>query len=179
LSRAVAWQTAEVAGPMKAQELTKPEVVPALVKRAKRPILIVGHEALDEGGDQPPIVYAIEIAKAGKVPVVATAHAIRGFLKRGFKPDSSMPAMDIANRLKDPSWKGLDGKGQYDLALLMGLPYYIEWVVLSGLKHFADNLKTVSLGRYYQPNATWSFPNIDQAEWIKNLKAIVNGLEGK
>jgi acetyl-CoA decarbonylase/synthase complex subunit epsilon len=90
-----------------------------------------------------------------------------------------MSAMDIGNRLKDPNWKGLDGKGPYDVALFMGLPYYMEFVILSGLKHFSAGLKTISLDRYYSPHATWSFPNLKAEEWNQSFETIVNKLEEK
>ncbi|MCK4885653.1 CO dehydrogenase/acetyl-CoA synthase complex subunit epsilon, partial [Candidatus Bathyarchaeota archaeon] len=41
-AKAEPWQTAEIAGPKKALVITKPEVAAAMIKRAKRPILIVG-----------------------------------------------------------------------------------------------------------------------------------------
>ena len=90
-----------------------------------------------------------------------------------------MPAVDIANRLSDSEWKGLDGKGQYDLALFVGLPYYMEWLILSGLKHFSPNLKTISLDLHYQPHASWSFPNLSVEEYEKSLEVIVKELGGE
>jgi len=84
-----------------------------------------------------------------------------------------MPAVDIANRLTDPHWKGLDGKESYDLAIFVGLPYYMEWTILSGLKHF---VKTMTLDCVYQPNASWSFPNSTIKDWAANLTAIVANL---
>ena len=48
-----------------------------------------------------------------------------------------MPAVSIGNRLADPHWKGIDGKGPYNLAIFAGLPYQMGWTILSGLKHFA------------------------------------------
>ena len=42
------WQTAEIAGPKKALLILKPEVVTAMIQRAKRPILIVGHLAAED-----------------------------------------------------------------------------------------------------------------------------------
>jgi len=173
------WQKAEIAGPKKAFAIMKPEVVVAMVKRAKRPIMVVGHEAIGvdvEGGKL--IDQAISIAKATGMGVVATAHIVGEFVKRGFPNAVLMPALDIAKRLEDPEWKGLDGMGQYDLALVMGIPYYMEWVILSSLKHFS-NIKTISLDRYYQPNATWSFPNLSSKDWSEDLKLITNNLGGK
>jgi len=171
---------AEIPGPKKALVITKPEVVVAMLKRAKRPILVVGHEAASIGlGEEKMIDRAIRMAKTTGVPVVATAHTISEFLKRGFQPASWMPAVDIANRLQDPEWKGLDGVGPYDLALFMGIPYYMEWVLLNALKHFSSNLKTISLDRFYQPNATWSFPNLSLKDWNESLEVIIDKLGGK
>lgn len=172
------WQKAEIAGPTKALVITRPEVVVAMVKRAKRPILVVGHYAAKEGSDEVEwIDHLMRIAKAAKVPLVATAHTVREFTKRGFQPTAMMPAVDIVNRLQDPTWKGLDGMGQYDLVLFTGLPYYMGWVLLSSLKHFAKNLKTICLDRFYQPQASWSFPNVPIKDWLGNLETIISKLE--
>jgi len=173
------WQTAEIPGPKKALVVTKPEVVPAMIKRAKRPILIVGHKAVETKlEDKKLIDYMIDFAEKANIPVVATAHMISEFLKRGYKPAGWMPAVDIANRLTDPEWSGLDGKGPYDLALFAGLPYYMEWTILSGLKHFASNLKTITLDNVYHPHASWSFPNMPEKDWLENLKLIIEKYEG-
>jgi acetyl-CoA decarbonylase/synthase complex subunit epsilon len=151
-----------------------------MVKRAKRPILVVGHEAADiEVGEEKLIDFLIRFAETSSVPAVATAHTVKEFADRGFQLAAWMPAMDIANRLRDSTWKGLDGEGQYDLALFVGIPYYMEWLILSGLKSFSSNLKTISLDRFYQPNASWSFPNIPIEEWKKSLDAIEKKLKGR
>lgn len=178
--KAEPWQKAEIAGPKKALLILKPEVIVAMVKRAKRPILVVGHLATHTDSEYDTMMdYAIGMSQATGIPVVATAHTINEFQKRGFQPTASMSAMDIGNRLKDPSWKGFDGKGSYDLALFIGLPYYMEFVILSGLKHFSNNLKTISLYRYYNPHATWSFPNLKVEDWNESFKKILDKLEKK
>ncbi len=179
-AKAESWQKAEIPGPKKALLILKPEVAAAMVKRAKRPILIVGHLAAEDyPGDVKMIDYAIRMGRAAQIPVVATAHTINEFLKRDFQPAGHMPAMDIGNRLNDPTWKGLDGDGGYDLALFMGLPYYMEFVILAGLKHFSSKLKTMSLDRFYNPHATWSFPNLSVEDWNKSFENILNKLGGK
>lgn len=179
-ARAEPWQTAEIAGPKKALLILKPDVVTAMVKRAKRPLLVVGHLATESGSEYAETVdYAIRMSKAAKIPVVATAHTVSEFVKRGFQPAAWMSAMDIGNRLQDPSWRGLDGQGPYDLALFIGLPYYMEFVILSGLKHFSTNLKTISLDRYYNPHATWSFPNLPVKDWSESFETMLSKLEGK
>lgn len=178
--KAESWQRAEIPGPKKALLILKPEVVVALVKKAKRPILVVGHHAIEDySGDVRMIDYAISMSQATGIPVVATAHTTKELINRNFHSTASMPAMDIGNRLTDPEWKGLDGKGPYDVALFMGLPYYMEFVILAGLKHFSTNLKTISLDRFYNPHATWSFPNLSIKDWNESLDLIVKKLGGE
>ena len=178
-AKAEPWQTAEVAGPRKANVITKPEIAAAMIKRAKRPIIVVGHLATVADKDTGKMIdYTIRLSKAGGVPVVTTAHTARDFVKEGFQPAASFSVMDIGNRLKDPTWNGLDGKGPYDLAVFMGLPYYMEYLVLSGLKHFSTHIKTITLDRYYNPNASWSFPNLKVEEWTQSFEIIINKLGG-
>lgn len=174
------WQTAEIPGPKKALVITKPEVVSAMIKRSMRPILIVGHQAAEIELKKGKLVdYMVRIAQSTKIPVVATAHMQREFLNRGFRVDTWMPAVDIGNRLKDPQWEGLDGGGPYDLALFVGMTYYVEWLILSGLKHFAPELKTISLDMHYQPHASWSFQNLSVEDWDEKLEEIIKLLKGR
>jgi acetyl-CoA decarbonylase/synthase complex subunit epsilon len=173
------WQCAEIAATKKANPITKPEVAVAIIKRAARPILIVGSNATERSMEGKQLIeYLINFAKASKVPVVATAHMVGEFLKRGYQPAGFMSAMDIGNRLVDPAWQGIDGKGHPDLALFVGLPYYMEALILSGLKHFAPNLKTITLDNMHHPHASWSFPNGTLKEWANNLKVMTQKFEG-
>ncbi len=161
------WQCAEVSATKKANPIQKPEIAVAMIKKAQRPILVVGSNATERWMEGKQLIeYLIDFAKASKVPVVATAHMVGEFLKRGYEPAGFMSAMDIGNRLVDPEWQGLDGKGHPDLVLIVGLPYYMEGLILSGLMHFAPDLKTMTLDNMYHPHASWSFPN---APWKSGL----------
>jgi acetyl-CoA decarbonylase/synthase complex subunit epsilon len=124
------------------------------------------------------IEYLIDFANSSKVPVVATAHMVGEFLKRGYQPAGFMSAMDIGNRVVDPEWKGLDGKGPYDLVMFVGLPFYMEELILSGLMHFAPDQKTMTLDNLYHPHASWSFPNATLEKWAANLKVMTSKFEG-
>ena len=171
------WQTAEIAGPKKALVIMKPEVAAAMIKRAKHPVIIVGSLSTKTDKDTSKMIdYAIRLSNAVDIPIVATADTIKELVKQGFEKATQMNAMDIGNRLKDSSWNGLDEKGPYDVALFMGLPYYMEFVILSGLKHFSKNLKTISLNRYYNPHASWSFPNLKVEEWTQSFETIIKNL---
>ena len=167
------WQCAEIAATKKANPITKPEIAVAMIKKAQRPLLIVGSNATERYMEGKQLIeYMIDFANASKIPVVATAHMVGQFLKRGYQPASFMPAMDISQRLVDPTWQGLDGKGHPDLVLLVGLPYYVESLMLSGFKHFAPDLKTMTLDNLFHPHASWSFPNASLEEWANNLKVM-------
>ena len=132
------WQCAEIAATKKANPIQKPEIAVAMIKKASRPLLIVGSYATERYMEGKQLIeYLIDFANASKVPVVATAHMVGEFLKRGYQPAGFMSAMDIGNRIVDPEWKGLDGKGPYDLVMFVGLPFYMEELILSGLMHFA------------------------------------------
>jgi acetyl-CoA decarbonylase/synthase complex subunit epsilon len=173
------WQCAEISATKKANPITKPEVAVAMIKKASRPILIVGSYATERFMEGKQLIeYIIDFANASKVPVVATAHMVGEFLKRGYQPAGFMSAMDIGNRLVDPEWQGLDGKGHPDLVLCIGLPYQMESLMLCGLKNFAPDLKTMTLDNLYHPHASWSFPNATLEEWAANLKVMTSKFNG-
>jgi acetyl-CoA decarbonylase/synthase complex subunit epsilon len=177
------WQTAEIPGPKRAFVISNPKIVSSMIKRSERPLLVVGHESLEEISDKKMIDHTISIAEAGDIPIVATAHIIGEFKDRGHNTAVSMSLIEIGERLRDQNWTGLTGDGQYDLVLMMGFTYYMSWLVLSGLKHFASRgdkyLTTISLDRYYQPNASWSLPNLSKEDWKETIMGIVNELGGK
>jgi acetyl-CoA decarbonylase/synthase complex subunit epsilon len=54
----------------------------------------------------------------------------------------------------------------------------MEALILSGLKHFAPDLKTMTLDNMYHAHASWSFPNATLEEWAANLKVITSKFEG-
>jgi acetyl-CoA decarbonylase/synthase complex subunit epsilon len=163
-----------VRGPLTATVMT-PKTVVNLIKRAKRPILIVGSLALkDNVGDKKSIDFAIDFANKTGIPVVAAAHTMKGFIEREFKPAGMMGVADITNRIIDPEWNGLDGNGGYDLVFYLGVPYYFATQIFSSIKHGATSIKSVSLDRAFDPNATFSFGNLTADEWSVALEEILN-----
>jgi len=173
------WQCAEIAATKKANPLQKPEIAVAMIQRAARPIIIAGSnltERFMEG--RPAIDFIIDLAKASKVPIVATAHMVGEFVKRGYQPAAFMSAMAIGQRVVDPTWMGLDGKGHPDLVIMVGMPYYMQALILSGLKHFAPTLKTMTLDNMYHVHASWSFPNASLEVWATNLKVMTTTFGG-
>ena len=179
-AKTIPGQTAEIAGPKKAFLIQKPEVAAAMIKRAKRALLVVGSKAVNiRSRDGDFVDTAMRLGRLENTTVAATGHLVGEFRRRDDEEVYTMPLMNLGDRLRDPEWEGFDGKGAYNLALFVGFPYYLEWLVLSGLKSFAPNLTTISLERVYQPNASWSFGNMTQEEWEEVIEKIVSILEGK
>ncbi len=171
-------QTAEIAGPKHAKVFPNPAVVASMIKRAKRPLLVIGSNASEtETADGDLIDYAIKIGKKGNITLAATGHLIGEFMKRNAENVYSIPFMNLGDRLRDTNWNGFDGKGHYDLVIFAGSQYYMEWLVLSGLKNFAQNLRTISLGNLYQPNASWSIGTVNHTTWMSMLKEIVENID--
>jgi acetyl-CoA decarbonylase/synthase complex subunit epsilon len=172
------WQTANVPGPKFANDL-KGEVAGKMIQKAKRPLLIVGMNSVkDEVAGRKLIDYAIDMGKAG-VKIVATAHMFKEFINRGYKVDADMPVVNITDRLKDPEWKGIDGHGPYDIAIFLGVPYYLESQMLSTLKNFAPGLNTIAIDAQFQPNAKWSFPNLKGKDYETELASMMTALKEK
>lgn len=179
MMRSEPWQTAEVCGPKKAQTLEKPIVVKALLNKAKNPLLIVGAKAITEKTQKKSMIdYFIELSKAANIPIVATAQTIKAFREKNFDNAYSHNAMEITYLLTDPEWMVAPKKGPHDLVMTFGFPYYMEWLMLSALVNFATDIKTVTLGRYFQPHATWSFPNLKKQKWNNALKEILTHVGG-
>jgi acetyl-CoA decarbonylase/synthase complex subunit epsilon len=169
------WQCAEIAATKKANPIQKPEIAVAMIKKAAHPLLIVGNKVVTQSIEGKPVIdYVIDLANACKVPVVATAHIVGDFVKRGYQPAAFMTAMDISNRVVDRTWQGLDGKGHPDLVMYVGLPYYMEALILSGLKHFAPDLRTMTLDNLFHVHASWSFLNASAKEWADNLRTMTS-----
>ncbi|ENN96277.1 acetyl-CoA decarbonylase/synthase complex subunit epsilon [Methanocaldococcus villosus KIN24-T80] len=63
-------------------------------------------------------------------------------------------------------------QSEHDLAIFVGITYYYLAQALMHLKHFS-NLVTVSIDRYYQPNAHYSFPNLDEKEYLDYLNRLI------
>jgi len=176
---AIPWQTANIVGPKNALLLT-PEHCARLLKTAKRPLIVVGAHATKPSVGLPDLAeYVLRLAEVVKAQVAASPTVESQFTKRGKTQVFGLGLEDLTNRLKDKEWKGFDGRGTYDYVLLVGGVYYFESQMLATLKHFAPHIRTVSLDRFYQPNASFSFPSMDVDKWKAGLSMIIKELGGK
>jgi len=152
----VPFEMAQIPGP----EMAKPystKVIGAIIKKSKRPLLVVGAEFFDD-----PVMFdkAIEIGKTG-VPIAATAHSVKGFVERGYIENVYQIGLHpLTNYLRFPDWKGLDGKGQYDCVIFAGIFYKFANAMFSTLKNFNRDIKRISIDRYFHVNANMTFGNL-------------------
>lgn len=161
-----------------ATEVKDADPLAKVIKKAARPLLIIGPQALKVTIDGKPFIeYLVEIARAGNIPICATAHTKKRLLELGVVPESTYDLIEVINHLKDPQWKGVKGEGCHDLVLFGGIRTDLGNQGLSTLKHFAPHLKTVTLCKYYYPNANFSLPNFRKdEEWKGLLEGLIAGL---
>ena len=150
-----------------------------LIKKAKRPLLVLGPLLLKWSLDGKLLLeYALEIAKAANIPICATSHVRAKLAELGVKPDSVYDAVEIINALKDPNWRGVKKEGNHDLVLFFGIRSDLGEQGLSVLKHFAPHLKTMTLCKFYFPNANFSLPNFRKDEqWKAFLESLIDNLK--
>jgi acetyl-CoA decarbonylase/synthase complex subunit epsilon len=170
------WQFWAV-NPKQGIAMKEPKQLVKIIKKASRPIIVVGGLADQvEAYDGKTIVdVVIDLGKT--IPVVATAHISKALLAKGFKPAALMTAVDITQRLADPDWKGLDGKGKYDLVIYTGMTIYLELQMLSRLKHYADWLKSIALERFFIPNADIGLANLKEDKWKTGMKEFMDEMK--
>jgi acetyl-CoA decarbonylase/synthase complex subunit epsilon len=164
--RIIPWQPTVIAGPKQAMLVT-PETAKMMLKKAKRPLFVIGPLVT---GD-PIMKLTMDIAEYWDLPIVTTGDAFKTFGDRGIET-TRYGVVEIVNLLKDPDWKGIKGEGQHDLVMFIGCIYYIASQGLSTLKHFAPHLKTLTICKFFHSNADASFPNMNDDEWLKYLEKM-------
>ncbi|RLG26719.1 CO dehydrogenase/acetyl-CoA synthase complex subunit epsilon [Methanosarcinales archaeon] len=148
-----------ISGPEMGRVAT-PEAIGRAIKTAKRPLLVVGSEILEDGL----IDTAIAIGKKG-VPIAATAHSMQGFVGAGYTDNVHLVGLhELANNIKSPDWMGFDGEGGYDLVAVLGGIYYSTSQFLIAIKNCAIDpiVRGVSIDRYYHIAARMTFDNISR-----------------
>lgn len=169
------WLSANIPGPKQARVVT-PELASKILSKVRRKVMLCGSGIKDQKIGKEPIQKCIlDLSK--EMSVVVAPSVLKDFLEMGVEPVAK-GVVEITNLLRDAEWRGFDGKGNYDLVAYLGFPYYLESQMLSVLKHFS-NIKTMSLGRFYQPNADYSFDNLKEKGWEKDFENLVSLLRRK
>ena len=150
-----------------------------LIKKAKRPLLVIGPLLLESSSDGKLLLeYALEIAKVVNIPICATAQTRGKIVELGIKPDCVYDTVEIVNALKDPEWQGVRKEGNHDLVIFFGIRSDLANQSLSTLKHFAPHLKTMTLCRQSFPHANYSLPNFKKdAKWLEFLENLIADLK--
>jgi len=179
MAAAIPWQIGNVVGPKNAL-LLAPEHCARLLKAAKRSLIVVGANATKPSVGLPDLPERVlSLARVMKAQVAVSPSIQSQFSRSGGTQVFGLGLEDLTNRLKDRQWKGFDGKGAYDYVLLIGGLYYFQSQMLATLKHFAPQIRTVSLDRFYQPNGSFSFPSMDVDKWTEGLDTMIRELGGK
>ncbi|TET45036.1 MAG: CO dehydrogenase/acetyl-CoA synthase complex subunit epsilon [Dehalococcoidia bacterium] len=162
-----------------ARIIEDPSEYAAFIQKAKRPLLILGPLLSEWSLDGKLLIdYALEIAEAADIPICATAHVKAKLTELGVTPDTVYDAVEIANALKDPDWRGVKKEGNHDLVLFFGIRSDLAEQTLSVLKHFAPHLKTMTLCKFYFPNANYSLPNFRKdKQWKAFLEDLIADLK--
>jgi acetyl-CoA decarbonylase/synthase complex subunit epsilon len=149
-----------------------------IIQKAARPLLILGALTVrDSLAERPLVDWALDLARAGDIPICATAHTSRALIERDFEPDSRFDLMEIIRALIDPSWSGVRGQGAHDLVLFFGVRSDLATAGLATLKHYAGHLKTMTLCRHHFPQADYSPPNFRRDEpWAAFLTELIDNL---
>ena len=166
--QAAPFDTGNIPGPLMAKAVL-PAVSGKMLARAKRPLLIVGSEVHDKDV----LARAVAMGQTG-IQIAAVGNAYISFADKGLDVHyANMHA--LASYLCDPNWKGLDGKGNYDLVVFFGVTYYYASQAISALKNFS-NTRVISIDQYYHPNANMSFGNLKKDVFIAALDEVIKEL---
>lgn len=163
-----------------ARVVEDPAQLAKLIRRAKRPLMVLGPRALFFSLDGRSFLeYGLDIAKAANIPICATAHTKKRLLELGTPPESTYDIVEIVNHLKDPEWQGVKKEGNHDLIIFLGIRTDLGNQALSTLKHFAPHLRTMTLCKYVYPDANYSLANLKDDKWKEFLEGLVSNLKGK
>jgi len=172
------YQKANIPGPEMGTSVSDPTVMANFLKSPNKKVLVIGAESLNWKLDGKKVAdYFIEIANKIDCHVVSTGHSYT-YLKDKITDDKlhDMSLINITNRLCDKDWSGLDGEGQYSMAIFGGhLVFYVSQT-LSRIKNFTNWVKTIDLDKYSHPNARFSLPNLSDAEWKLFLENMIEKL---
>lgn len=160
------FQVNVLTGTKGAKVIEDPKACADLIKKAKRPLLVIGARAIDHLiGDKLHLEYCLALAKKSGIPICATAHVKKKVLELGTTPDSEYDIIEIIHHLKFEDWKGVKKEGNHDLVIFSGVRCDLAEQGLSTLKHFAPHLKTMALCRFSHPNADYALPILNAEKW--------------
>jgi CO dehydrogenase/acetyl-CoA synthase complex epsilon subunit len=145
-----------------------------IIGRSSRIMLVTGPKLAEEGG-----APAIQVVRSVPHTTLVMSPKTRPFAAgEDVHPDVYMNVLEVMDRVRDPYWKGFDGGGRYDLIIFVGMDYYFASQMFSLIKHFGHGTKSMSLEPRYQPNASYSFGNLNQELWEEEIGKLPGLLGG-
>ncbi|MFX1280317.1 MAG: CO dehydrogenase/acetyl-CoA synthase complex subunit epsilon, partial [Promethearchaeota archaeon] len=171
-------QKANIPGPEMGVSVSDPAVMANFLKSPMKKVFVIGAESLNWELDGKKVAdYFVEIVNKIDCHVVTTGHAysyVKYKITDGRLYDMSL--INITNRLCDKDWIGLDGEGQYSMAIFGGhLVFYVSQA-MSRIKNFTNWVKTIDLDKYAHPNARFSLPNLSDTDWKEFLESLIEKL---
>ncbi len=168
MTYASSWSKSHHAGPKQALPVV-PDVAARIVKKAEKPVLVIGARIKELDGAV--LDRVLKLATGRRIPIVATAHSGKFLAEKGFKNYVEMGVVEATNALADAEWKGIDGKGKPDLVIVLGAHLDLMNATFQTLKNFTD-IDSLSIDRYFMVNATYSFPNVTEDIWLSHLDEL-------
>jgi acetyl-CoA decarbonylase/synthase complex subunit epsilon len=179
MAMAESWQKAEVPGPLKAMLIPNPDVAASLISKSKNPVIVSGSETPRLRLNSERLMRYVErLSDRFSSPIIATSNTVRAFDEDGWRNVYSLTLAEATAKLSNPNWSVGGKNPPHDTAVFIGFKYYTLWLALSNLKHYGGHLKTISLERYYQPHAAWSFPNLTVERWMESLEKMTEKIGG-
>ncbi len=172
------YQKANIPGPEMGTSVYDPKVMANLLKTPKRKIMVIGAESINWELDGKKVAdYYIEIANKLDCQVISTGHVYK-YLKDKINKDKlyDMSLINITGRLVDKDWKGIDGNGQYNMAIFGGHIVYYVSQTMSRIKNFSNWVRTIDLDKFSHPNARFSLPNLSDDDWKRFLEELIENL---
>ncbi|MFX0035475.1 MAG: CO dehydrogenase/acetyl-CoA synthase complex subunit epsilon [Candidatus Hermodarchaeota archaeon] len=172
------YQKANIPGPEMGTSVSDPAVMANFLKSPAKKVFVIGAESLNwELNGKKVADYYIDIVNKIDCHIVSTGHTYM-YLKDKISGDKlyDMALINITDRLCDKDWAGLDGEGQYSMAIFGGhLVFYVSQT-LSRIKNFTNWVKTIDLDKYSHPNARFSLPNLSNEDWKLFLESLIEKL---
>ncbi|MHA1728198.1 MAG: CO dehydrogenase/acetyl-CoA synthase complex subunit epsilon [Promethearchaeota archaeon] len=168
------YQKANLPGPEVGVSIPDPITIVNIINKSSKILMVIGAESVNKQiGDKTYADVLLEIGIKLKADIISTGSAHKYLAdKENAEELVIMPLINITDRLRDPKWINLDGKGdKYDLIIFGGFLIYYVSQILSTLRNYTE-YRTVSLDRYYHPNARFSLPNLEKDEWVEYLDVI-------
>ncbi len=172
MTYATSWSKSHQAGPKQARAVD-PDVASRIIKKAERPVLVIGARVQELNGAI--LERVIKLSNEVKFPILATAHSGKFLLEQGFKNYVELGVVEATNLLADDEWGGIEGYGRPDLVIVAGAHLDLMNATFQTLKNFSK-IPSLCIDRYFMVNATYSFPNLTAEIWLDYLDELLEKL---